>query len=604
MTRLSTGAFAVLVAATIAAFFLTQHLKVTTPLIQGAPRPVPGVIDPLHGVPCVRGRSSGSTTISFYLQHRADTVDVYVVDQAGDIVRTVATGRHMRKDVRNPDGVFHWNGREDNGQVAPDGTYHFRVALIHQNRTIDLNDPQQTVKVKSSPPHPVVTRVTPSVIPGADGTSVTIHYAGNENRGGTVRIYRTDLRGGPRLVKSFLTPWNGHTAIWDGKINGRPAPAGTYLVGLDVTDAACGIGHFPAHIPPAPGTTPNTGVTVSYLAAHAPLDPVPAGSDAEVQVRSPGLAYHWALEGGAGARQPLASGKSDQATLSVHLPGGRPGLYKLTLRSAAGTTTVPIVANGAPRARVLVVLPALTWQGLNPLDDTGDGLPNTLANGGPIDLDRPLVYPAPAGIADEAGLLEYLDASQRSYELTTDLGLISGVGPLLRGHSAVVLAGSERWLPPAESAALRSYVMAGGRVLSLGVDSLRRGVTVAGNRALNPTAPSAADALGARVGGLAAKTAAPVTVTGDGLGLFAGVSAPLAGFRTYQPVLSVAAPSRVQSSAGPSSASPAIVGYVLRGGIVIDLGVPGFGAALPSDAGAQQLIDQIWTVVGKKGGLG
>ena len=598
--RLSTAAFAGLVAATIAAFFLTQHLKVTTPLIQGAPRPVPGVIDPLHGVPCMRGLGSGSTTISFYLQHRADTVDVFVVSAATRaIVRTVASDRHMRKDVRHPDGVFHWNGREDDGQVAPDGTYYFRVALIHQNRTIDLDDRNQTVKVKTVPPHPVVTRVTPTLIPGPQGTDVTIHYAGNDGRGGTVRIYRTDLPGGPRLVKSFLTPWNGHQAIWDGKIGGRPAPAGTYLVGLDVSDAACDTGHFPARVPPARGTTPNTGVTVSYLAAQAPLDPVPAGSDAEVHVRSPGLAYHWTLSP-AGTRKTLTSGESGQTSLAVHLPAGRPGLYKLALRSPAGRTTVPIVASGVPRARVLVVLPALTWQGLNPLDDTGDGIPDTLANGGPIELERPLVDGLPAGFADEAGLLTYLAASHRSYELTTDLGLGSGVGPRLRGHSAVVLAGSERWLPAAERAALRSYVTAGGHVLSLGVDSLRRGVTVAGNRALNPTPPSAADALGARVGGLASKTAAPVTVTNDGLGLFTGVAAPLAGFRAYQPVLSVAAPGRVQSSAGPSAgAAAAIVGYVLRTGIVVDLGVPGFGAALPRDAGAQQLIDRIWTVVAK-----
>ena len=40
-TRLSIVAFAALVAATIGAFFVTQHLKVTTPLIQGFPRPVP-----------------------------------------------------------------------------------------------------------------------------------------------------------------------------------------------------------------------------------------------------------------------------------------------------------------------------------------------------------------------------------------------------------------------------------------------------------------------------------------------------------------------------------------------------------------------------------
>ncbi|HUA04407.1 MAG TPA: FlgD immunoglobulin-like domain containing protein [Solirubrobacteraceae bacterium] len=262
MSRLTTSAFAVLVAATIAAFFVTQHLKVTTPLLAGTPRPVPGVIDPLHGVPCMQGRNSGSTTISFYLLHRADTVDVYVVSaDTESIVRTVATGRHMRKGVRTPDGVFRWNGRDDNGLLVPDGTYYFRVALIHQGRTIDLTG--VPVKVKTAPPQPVITSVTPSAIPGATGTNVTIHYAGNEGRGGTIRIYRTDLPGRPRLVKSFLTPWNGHTAIWDGTINGRPAPAGTYLIGLDVTDAACDTGHFPAHVPPAPGTAGKTTVTVS-----------------------------------------------------------------------------------------------------------------------------------------------------------------------------------------------------------------------------------------------------------------------------------------------------------------------------------------------------
>jgi FlgD Ig-like domain len=263
VTRLSTGAFAVLVAATIGAFFLTQHLKVTTPLIQGFPRPVPGVIDPLHGVPCQQGRNSGSTTISFYLQHRADTVIVSVVDQAdGDVVRTVANGRHMRKDVRYPDGVFHWDGRADNGQVVPDGTYYFRVVLIHQNRKVDLSD--VPVKVKTAPPDPVLTSVTPSVIPGPNGSHVTIHYAGNENRGGTILIYRMDLPGGPRLVKTFLTPWKGHTAVWDGTIHGRPAPRGTYLIGIEVTDAACDTGRFPARVPRVPSSAAHNVVTVSH----------------------------------------------------------------------------------------------------------------------------------------------------------------------------------------------------------------------------------------------------------------------------------------------------------------------------------------------------
>ena len=258
--RLSTGAFAVLVAATIGAFFVTQHLKVTAPLIQGAPQPVPGVINPLHGVPCA-GRDSGATTISFYLQHRSDTVDVYVVNAAGEIVRTVATGRHMRKYMRNPDGVFHWDGRLADGRVAPDGTYYFRVALLHQGRTIDLSG--VPVKVKTVAPRPVVVSISPSTIPTASASmNVTIRYAGNENRGGTILVYRIDLAGGARLVKTFLTPWKGQTAVWNGRILGRPAHPGRYLVGIEVTDAACNTGRWPAQLPPSPDELARAGVTV------------------------------------------------------------------------------------------------------------------------------------------------------------------------------------------------------------------------------------------------------------------------------------------------------------------------------------------------------
>jgi hypothetical protein len=258
--RLSTGAFAVLVVATVGAFFVTQHLKVTTPLIQGFPQPVPGVINPLHGVTCGK-YDSGSTTISFYLQHRGDVVDVYVVSADDEIVRTVASGRNMRKGVRNPDGVFHWDGRLANGQVAPDGTYHFRVALLRQGRTIDLT--AVPVKVKTAPPMPVVVNVSPSVIPTVSGSrNVTIRYAGNENRGGTILLYRTDVPGGSRLVKTFLTPWTGHTAVWDGTILGRPARAGTYLVGIEVTDAACNTGRWPPQLPPSPAALDRAGVTV------------------------------------------------------------------------------------------------------------------------------------------------------------------------------------------------------------------------------------------------------------------------------------------------------------------------------------------------------
>ena len=53
------------------------------------------------------------------------------------------------------------------------------------------------------------------------------------------------------------------TAVWDGSIGGRPAPAGTYVIGIEVTDATCNTGRYPAHVPSAPGPGADNVVTVS-----------------------------------------------------------------------------------------------------------------------------------------------------------------------------------------------------------------------------------------------------------------------------------------------------------------------------------------------------
>jgi hypothetical protein len=360
-------------------------------------------------------------------------------------------------------------------------------------------------------------------------------------------MWRTDLPDGPRLVKNFITRWNATSAVWNGKIHERPAPAGTYLVGLKVINRACQTGQFPPRVPPAPGTTPDAGVTVRYLAAEGPLVPVAPGSDAVVHVQSAGLTYRWSLAPGGGGAA-LASGTSAASTLSVAVPTEGSGLYVLALRSATGRTEVPLVVGGSRPARVLVVVPALTWQGRNPVDDTGDGLPNTLTAGGPIELNRPLVDGLPAGFADAAGLLAELDGSHRPYELTTDLALYEGLGPGLAGHAGVVLAGSATWLPASVLDALRAYVTGGGRILNLGgVDSLRRTVKISGEQAFDPSPPAPVDALGGRAG-----------------------AAVIAG--------------------GPVSRR-------LGAGTVIEFDAPGFGAALTSSAGARALLGRLWTTL-------
>jgi len=261
-------AFGGLVVATIGAFFVTQHLKVTTPLVAGVRGATPAWINPVDGVTC--GPVSAPvnhrlTRVSFYLLHRSDYVDVWIVDRGGTVVRTLASSRYMRGGAHPVRTTFTWAGREDDGQIAPDATYTVRVALLQQGRTVTLSRPSGAplnITVRTAPPHPFVTGVTPSAIPLRGSWRVTIHYRGNESRSGTARIYVIGATGSPRLVKSFLTPWRSETAVWDGTIGSRHAPPGRYFVGLDVTDAGCNTGHFPSVLPPVPAANPQAVVTV------------------------------------------------------------------------------------------------------------------------------------------------------------------------------------------------------------------------------------------------------------------------------------------------------------------------------------------------------
>ena len=97
---------------------------------------------------------------------------------------------------------------------------------------------------------------------------------------------------------------------------------------------------------------------------------------------------------------------------------------------------------------MLVVLPVTTWQGLNPVDDDGDGRPDTLSAGLPVRLARPYVKDGipPQIRRHEALLLAQLDRKGRRYDLTTDVALARGEGPKLGGHRGVIIAGDARWL--------------------------------------------------------------------------------------------------------------------------------------------------------------
>lgn len=670
MRRLPALAFAVLAAATVFAFFHTQHLKTELPVVWGQPAPVPAAFNPVDGrvCPARNGKPLNyrHTQLTVSLPH-GGTVAVLVVNHSGRVIATVSNGRDLQRDQLS---TFTWNGREQDGQIAPDGTYFFRVTLIQQGRTINLPTP---ITVMTRPPHPTVTDVAlaasaPATAPGATTTTtasgpagaattagrsstagaattagttstprmattgtpgsaahhnatagpvivtppkngITIHFPLDDYRRVWVDVYRTDVSGKPQLINRFAANplvdsahWNGETAA------GSPAPAGTYLIGITAQDQACNQASYPA-LPatlaaPATPATPHLGVTVRYLAATPPLAPTRAGSRAAVAVSSPTGAYRWQLRL-AGARKVLrhGSGSTGDSTLRVRLPRKHAGLYTLTLRAGTHATSVPLIASAtgtrAKRARVLVVMPILTWQGENEVDDNGDGLPDTLGAGDQITLERPLAHGLPRTYAQDVALVSFLRAHHLSYQLTTDVALAQHHGPLLRGRSGVVLPGDETWLPARLVGGLERFVARGGRALALGTDALRGRSQIRGY----PSDPIASaplkmtpDLFGARHGPVHATDGELVTELTDQLGLFDAVPA-LPGFRAYE---SIEPPAGVAASlAGVAAGAPAVTAFARGKGYVVEIGVGGFARSLGTNVDAQELLGRVWQLLAR-----
>jgi hypothetical protein len=270
--RLPVAAFVALAVATIAAFFITQHLKVTTPLLTGSPFPLPAEINPIDGGVCpvhthlgLQRVSFRSTSVSFYLLHSSDDVDVYIVSADGTtVVKTIASGVHMQGGAHPVRRKFTWNGRTDSGAVAPDGTYYIRVVLIHQVRSVLIsnNAGAEPVTVDTIPPRPVITKVTPAAVAAGSPVPVTIDYSGTQQSRPQILIYRLSGPGRARLVKTFAATSRAGHSTWNGLIGGQPATAGNYVVGLRVTDKACNTGTFPSRLPPGAGAEPNAEITV------------------------------------------------------------------------------------------------------------------------------------------------------------------------------------------------------------------------------------------------------------------------------------------------------------------------------------------------------
>jgi hypothetical protein len=293
----------------------------------------------------------------------------------------------------------------------------------------------------------------------------------------------------------------------------------------------------------------------------------------------------------------------------VHVPGdARTGLYIVRVRAGRHRAVWPLAVAGLPqskraaeRPRPLVVLPAMSWQGLNTVDDDLDGFADSLPEGRSVGLVRPFRDGGlPPRFSAEVGpLLRYLDRARRAYDLTTDVSLARREGPSLGNAPGAAFAGSALWLPQPLMRRLRDEVEDGMRLASFGADALRRTVKLRGDRLVDPSDRRRVDVFGERTA-LLRTSSAPLAVFEDGLGLFRDLDAFIGDFTVFEESEGAPSGAREIAAAGRDPRRPAFVAFGIGGGLVIRSGTPQWARELEEDRLSEEVpavTNRIWLLL-------
>lgn len=591
-------AFALLVVATFAAFFIVQRIKKEPSGIEDVR--ITRLISPNDDGRRDRG------LIRFRAERR-DTVSVRVLDADDQVVATLIDRRRVSRGDRVRTT---WDGRDDDGAVVPDGAYRLRINLKRQGRAVLI---RRHITVDTEPPRPEVEAIGPSEsrpeilpLPGGRGPAEISFATPNPEEPTEVLIYRTSP--GVELVASETVPAGQTTVTWDGTRGGRLLEPGTYVVALRTRDAAGNVGTTPAVLHPraeyGQGLPGEGGITIRRLGVQPPLEPTIAGSRARFGIDARQRPYRWRLFE-VGERKPVDQGRNGKALVRIKAPDvKRSGLYVLEVRAGDDVTRVPFPVQSVKTHRALLVLPAILWQGRNPVDDDGDGWPNTLTGGLPVRQERVLADGLPAGFRDRiVPIVRLLDEEELPYDITTDLALAAGVGPRIENHRGVMLAGDTRWLPADLQLELRRFVRDGGKVASFGVDSLRRQVRIADGQIADPTAPADADAFGSVLRPLAHEPDTTVTIFDDEIELFAGDvyggTGVFSGYDAFEVTASPGPDGEIAASASTEDGRQVIVAIRLGEGLVIRYGLPQLAERLGRPGNETELVLRTWTLLSK-----
>ncbi|MGE4425588.1 MAG: hypothetical protein AB7G37_03940 [Solirubrobacteraceae bacterium] len=614
--RIALVAFVLLVVATGGAFFLAQHLKSEPPLIQKI----------THRSSLSPNGDGRQEEISFGLRLKRSTrVTLEIVDRDARTVATIlrdADARAYRR-IRAT-----WSGRRDDGRPFSEGTYRLKIVLPDEGRSVVHTT---SFALSTRPPSPRVLRVGPAsaagrtggplIMPTAEGrpAEATVRLRGWKPTARVVRVSPrpvtivrrlpvTDVvraaRGAGKEPHGERRALEGKV-VWDGTIAGRPAPAGTYVVQVCVRNLAeiegCGPTARGPRGLPVPGDdgrfSGKGGITVRDLAVQVKPGPVKAGNRMTFFVDARGHRYRWTLRR-VGTRRAVDSGTDDAAVLKVRGRSARGAAYLLDVttedgRGGRASITVPATTNDEKDQPVLVVLPGVSWQGTNALDDDGDGRPDGLGGGATSRVRALRVLTGlPRGFnRREKPVLEWLARKRKRFEITTDLALALGEGPKIEGRRGVLLVGEHRWVVPAVGAALRRFVRTGGTVAALEPTGLHRSVELRGPRLVEPGEFDPTDALGITSSGSVRLTGG-LQIDGDEVGIFRGTDGKFDGYTVGWPVEG-REPGRRVAGAVDGEGRVIIAAHRVGRGLSIRTGLPELARRL-NDDDTDELLDSVW----------
>lgn len=297
-----------LLVATASAFAVTEGLKLYR--------------SPVSNVKAMRPFSptcrctKAAEQISFKLR-RPDDVTLTIVRSGRDgSVRTIVQGKAGRTGWNR----FSWNGRTDDGAVAPDGTYYARVALARQHRTITLPNPivldTKLPRVLAAAPN------RPAFSPDGDHQSDSIRIAYRLSSPAHAELYL----GATRIGHTRFTPKRGSIA-WYGILNQVLLRPGTYRIRVGAVDPAGNVA----------GVAQSVFVTVRirYIEPSRSVYRELAGTRFSVGVDTDARRYRWRL----GARRGVAGDKH----FVVRAPA-KPGRYRLLLTENGHSAAAVVIA--------------------------------------------------------------------------------------------------------------------------------------------------------------------------------------------------------------------------------------------------------------------